>query len=439
MSLKAMKHLIPMVFFLVMFVTDGTSGLHGTAHARDAIVLGVATSLSTLEGRESHRAVQLAVEQINESGGVGVGTTRLPLSIAAVDLKDVNPGVTVSSSLERLDRFLTDHPVDAVLVGFFRSEALLAAMDLIARHRVPFLGTIAMTPASEARIIRSPTYRNIFRLGLNSKYLVEYLIQTMKFLKERFGISRVYILSQDVAWTRTTASLLVKLYFERAQWEVVGLDNIPEGVSDFTENLARARDLGAELILPIFDMPESEDLVHQWNRSGSRALLCGFISPMVGPGAWPASEGCIAGALSVVFELGNVPSTVYEPAMRFSRAYEKRFGRTIEAGHGPAPAYESVYALAEAIERAGTLDPDALVTALEMTDRQGVMGRIRFHQGHQVIFGEDPREEALACVIQWTDDGRRRVVYPPSIADGEIQLPRLFQEHFCPEPAQPSP
>lgn len=434
-----MTQRISSVFLLILFLAGGPSGLHGTAHARDAIVLGVATSLSSLEGRESLMAVELAVEEINDAGGVQAGTGRLPLEIVAVDLKDVNPGVTVASALERLDRFLTDHPVDAVLVGFFRSEALLAAMDLIARHRVPFLGTIAMTPASEARIIRSPAYRNIFRLGLNSKYLVEYLIQTMKFLKERFGISRVYILSQDVAWTRTTASLLVKLYFERAQWEVVGLDNIPEGVSDFTENLARARDRGAELILPIFDMPESADLVHQWHLSGSRALLCGFISPMVGPGAWAASQGRIAGALSVVFELGNVPSTVYEPAMLFSRAYEQRFGRVIEAGHGPAPAYESVYVLAEAIERAGTLVPDALVTALETTDRQGVMGRIRFHQGHQVIFGKNPREEALACVIQWTEDGRRRLVYPPSIADGEIQLPSLFQEHVGPKPLQTSP
>jgi branched-chain amino acid transport system substrate-binding protein len=296
-------------------------------------------------------------------------------------------------------------------------------MDMIARHRIPLLGTIAMSPASEAKIIRSDRFRTIFRLGLNSKYLVEYLIQTMKFLKERFGVSKVYILSQDVAWTRTTVSLLVKLYFERAHWEVLGMDNVPMGVTDFSGNLARARERGAELILPIFDMPESEALVRQWKSSGSRALLCGFISPMVGPGAWRASGGSIEGALGVVFELGNVPSAAYEPAMRFYRAYEKRFGRPIEAGHGPAPAYDSVFVLAEAIERAGTLEPDALAEALERTDRQGAMGRIRFHRGHQVVFGEDPREEALACVIQWTREGRRRVVYPPSIAEGEIQLP----------------
>jgi branched-chain amino acid transport system substrate-binding protein len=64
-----------------------------------------------------------------------------------------------------------------------------------------------------------------------------------------------------------------------------------------------------------------------------------------------------------------------------------------------------------------------VIQELEKTDRQGAMGRIRFHRGHQVIFGEDPYEEALACVIQWTGEGGRRVVYPPSIAEGEIALP----------------
>jgi len=418
-----MRKILEIAFLLTLFVVWGCTCLFETAHARDEIVLGVATSLTTLEGGECLKAVQLAVEQINGAGGVRMGMRRLPLRVEAVDLRDASPSTPLSSALERLDRFLTDRTVDAVLVGFFRSEALLAGMEMIARHRIPFLGTIAMSPASEAKIIRSSRFRYFFRLGLNSKYLVEYLIQTMKFLKERFGISKVHILSQDVAWARTTVSLLMKLYFERAHWEVLGLDNIPMGVADFTENLARARAKGAELILPIFDMPESEALVRQWKQSENPALLCGFISPMVGPGAWRGFQGRIAGALSVVFELGNVPSAAYAPAMRFYRAYEERFGRAVEAGHGPAPAYDSVFVLAEAVERAGTLEPDALVAALERTDRQGAMGRIRFHRGHQTVFGEDPREEALACVIQWTQDGERRVVYPPSISEGEIQLP----------------
>ena len=95
----------------------------------------------------------------------------------------------------------------------------------------------------------------------------------------------------------------------------------------------------------------------------------------------------------------------------------------IEAGHGPAPAYASVYLIKEAIEKAGSLDPDAIVAALEQADEPGVMGRIKFSKGHQVIYGDDPEKEALGCFFQWTDDGKRVVVYPESIAEAKIALP----------------
>jgi branched-chain amino acid transport system substrate-binding protein len=51
------------------------------------------------------------------------------------------------------------------------------------------------------------------------------------------------------------------------------------------------------------------------------------------------------------------------------------------------------------------------------------MGRIRFDEGHQVVYGTDPAEAAVGAFFQWTDDGKRRIVYPKSLAEGEIVLP----------------
>jgi branched-chain amino acid transport system substrate-binding protein len=387
------------------------------------IVLGAATSLTFLEGRESLNAVELAVEQINAGGGVRVGDKRLPLRIVPLDLQGARPGVPVSDALGRLERMIVNNKVDAIVVGPFRSEVLLAGMEIIARHKVPLLGAIAMSPASDDKILKKPEYKYIFRTCLNARYLVDYLINTMKFLKKQYGFHNVHIISQDVAWARSAASLMVKLYFDRTGWTIVGLDHYSSGVTDFSASLTKAESNGAQIILPLLDMPESGKLVEQWHLRRGRALLCGFISPMVGPHAWKAFNGKIAGALNVIFELGNIPSPRWQPSMDFHGAYRAKFGREIEAGHGPAPAYESVYVLAEAIERAGSLDPDAIVTALETTDRTGAMGRLRFHRGHQVIFGNDPSREALACIFQWQTDGSRRIVYPLSIADGEIFLP----------------
>ncbi len=389
----------------------------------ERIVLGAATSLTFLEGRESLNAVELAVEQINAAGGVQVGAKRLLLHTVPLDLQGARPGVPVSDALDRLERMIVDKKVHAIVVGPFRSEVLLAGMEIIARHKVPLPGAIAMSPASDAKILKVPEYKYIFRTCLNAKYLVDYLINTMKFLKRQYGFHKVYIVNQDVAWARTAASLMVKLYFDRSDWTILGLDHYSSGVTDFSASLTKAENKGAQIILPLLDMPESGRLVEQWHLLKGRALLCGFISPMVGPDAWKAFDGKIAGALNVIFELGNIPSARWQPSMDFHGAYRAKFGREIQAGHGPAPAYESVYVLAEAIERAGSLNPDAIVTALESTDRTGAMGQLRFHRGHQVIFGNDPNREALACIFQWQKDGSRKIVYPLSIADGEIVLP----------------
>jgi branched-chain amino acid transport system substrate-binding protein len=390
------------------------------------IVIGVATSLQLLEGRESLQAVELAVEQINDRGGVRIGRNLFPLRLKILDLRESSDEGPVSKALSSLETFIQTERPRAILVGPFRSEVLLSGMDMVAKSKIPLLGTIAMSPASEVKILKDPRYKNIFRLGLDSKYLVEYLIKIMRFLKEKFHFRKVYIINQDVAWTRSAASMLIKLYFEKAGWDVIALDTYPSGASDFTEGLKKAREKQAQLILPIFDMPESYHLVKQWNEMKVPALLCGFISPMVGPGARERFGSVIAGSLNVIFEMGNVPSISFKPANDFYQAYRTKFGEEIEAGHGPAPAYESVYVLAEAIERAGSLDPDRLIKAIEQTDRLGPMGRIRFHRGHQVIFGEDPNKEAVACVIQWTPDGRRTIVYPPAVAEGQIVLPPNF-------------
>ncbi|MEW6263199.1 MAG: ABC transporter substrate-binding protein [Thermodesulfobacteriota bacterium] len=393
------------------------------AWAADRIVIGVPTSLTLAEGSESRDAVILAAEEINARGGVRVGGQRMKIEVVETDLRDGLPGVDPGAAVAGLETFLREKKPQALLVGPFRSEVLLAGLDVIAAHRRPLIGTIAMSPATELKVLKDPRHRFVFRAGLDAKYLVGYLIHSLDFLREKFGFGRVYIMNQDVAWARSTASMTMRLYFNRQGWKVLGQENYPSATADFTAGLARARTEKAQVILCVFDDPHSGRLVEQWNQMQVPAILAGFISPMTGPSAWEKFDRRIARALSMVFELGNLPSRRHPPATAFYEAYRRRFGREIETGHGPAPSYEGVHLLAEAATRAGSLDPDRLVTALEQTDRLGTMGRIRFHKGHQAVFGSDPGQEALACLVQWTGSGERRIVFPQAVAEGELELP----------------
>ena len=392
----------------------------------DAIILGVPTSTGFLEGKECLKAVQMAAEEINAKGGVTVGSKKMPFQIESLDIRDAAPGVPVPEALLGVEKIILEKKPTALLIGPFRSEALMASMDIIAKYKVPLLGTIAMSPASEAKVKAEPEkYKYIFRPCLNAKFLVKYLAGTMGFINKEFGFNKVFIMHQDVAWARATADIMKKVFFDKAGWEVVDEQSFPTGTTDFSSALMKVRAKQAQVILPIFDMPQSGILVKQWNAMKVPALLSGFVSPLAGPAAWNTFDQKIAGAINCNFEMGSAISSAKMPlSVAFEEAYEKRWGEKLQAGHGPAPSYESVYILAEAIQRAGSLDPDAITAELKQTDREGVMGRITFDEGHQAIYDMDPATAAVAAVFQWRADGSRTIVFPPSLADGKIELPQ---------------
>jgi branched-chain amino acid transport system substrate-binding protein len=413
------------VIVILIMLLQAAGLTPAAVHAADPITVGVPTSLTALEGRESLKAVQMAVDEINAKGGVQVGKEKRTIEIKTIDLRDSSPGVPVSEALLGLEKIITEQEVKAILVGPFRSEALLAGMDIIAKYKVPLLGTIAMSPKSEAKIKENPEkYKYCFRVCLNAKYLVGYLAQSLGFMNKQFGFDKLYVMTQDVLWAKATGKFTSKVASAKMNIDVVGSETYPTGSSDFAAGLMKARTKDAHVIMPVFDMPQSGILLKQWKSMKIPAILCGFISPMAGPGAWKTFDGKIGGLLNVNFELGSaIPSAKYEPAATFYNAYKERYGVPMEAGHGPAPSYDAVYILADAIEKADSLDPDKLVTALEKTDRRGVIGRIKFDEGHQVIFGNNPEETAVACVAQWTEDGDRVIVFPEAVAEGKIVLP----------------
>ena len=417
-----MKRIL-VIGFVALSVFASWGGPIHSVYAQDPIILGVPTSLGFLEGREGLFSVRMAVEEINKAGGVNVGGVKRPFSVVAIDARGAEPGVPVADVIRAHRKLILDDNADFIVFGSFRSEAAIACMDVAHQYKKPMILGTAMSPGMEAKVKEDyEKYKYTFRTCLNAVYLIQYLAQTMQYLNKEFGFDRVFIMNQDVAWARQTGDLMIKNFFEKAGWKIVGRDSYPTGASDFSSSLMKARAGGAQVVLPIFDMPQSGILVKQWRSMRVPALMAGFISPLAGPGAWDLFDQQIDGAINCIFEVGNIPVSTIPRSVEFYNNYKEKYGVPIEAGHSPAPAYEMVYVLKEAIERAGTIDGDAVVVELEKTDRVGAMGRIRFNEGHQVIFGNDPEETAMAAMMQW-QDGKRVIVLPESIAEGKIRLP----------------
>ncbi len=426
--MKARAFLTSSLFILAMlFVIPNPA--HSQLKPGDPIVIGVPTALGAIEGKDSWMGAQMAVEEINAKGGVLVEDKKHLLKIYSIDTREHEPGIPVHDALTAVEKLILERKPHAIAVGAFRSEVLLATMDLISKYKVPYMCSIAMSPLYQKKISEDYSkYKYCFRNGINSPYYVMYLQGIMEFLKKEFGFNKAYIIVQDVLWAKATGQGLEKWYKEK-NWELAGFDIYSTGASDFSTSLMKVRAQKSPVIMTIFDMPQSGILLKQARAMKVPAVISGFLSPVAPENAWEVFEGEVEGVLNLIDEIGPVPVKSVPKSVAFNENFGKRWGKDARmklSGHS-SPGYDSIYILANAIERAKTVEPDAVVSAIEKTDMSGVVGRIRFSKDHQVVYGSDPKETALGCVIQWKKPGVRVVVFPESIAEGKIELPSYMK------------
>ncbi len=395
------------------------------------VVIGVPTALGSIEGRDGWMAIQMAVEEINAKGGVQVGNTKHKLEAYSIDTREHEPGIPVQDALTATEKLILERKPHAILLGNFRSEVLFASMDLMSKYKLPYICSIAMTPLFQKKIVDEyEKYKYCFRNCLNAPYLVMYMTEVMGFIKKQFGFNKPYIIVQDTLWAQGTGKGLDK-WFKDKGWEVAGFDAYPLGSSDFSPSLIKVRAQKAELIVTFFDMPQSGILLKQARAMQIPSLLVGFISPVAPENAWDVFEKEVEGMVNMQFEIGPVPVKAVPKSVAFNENFGKRWGKDARvklSGHGPGPSYDSVYIFTNAVERAKTVEPDAVVRALETTDMTGVVGRIRFGKDHQVVYGVDPKETALGVGFQWKKPGKRVVVFPEAVAEGKIDLPPYMKK-----------
>jgi branched-chain amino acid transport system substrate-binding protein len=393
----------------------------------EPIVIGVPTALGSSEGASGWKAVQMAVDEINAKGGVSVGSAKHLLQAYSIDTREHEAGIPVHDALLAVEKLILEKKPHGIAFGAFRSEVLIASMDLIAKYKVPYICSHALTPAYQKKILESyDKYKYCFRDTLNAIYVSTYLQEAMKFLKKEFGFSKAYIVAQDVLWAKATGENLKK-WWEGNGWEVAGFDNYATGSTDFSPSLIKAKAQKAQVILVLFDMPQGGILIKQARSMRVPALLVGTIGPTHMENSWEVFKGGIEGMVNIQFDLGSMPVKAVPKSIEFNRNFGKKWGEDARRRIptlGQGAGYDAVYILANAIERAGTVDPDAMVSAIEKTDMLGVNGRIRFGKDHQVIYGLDPKEMATVCIYQWKKPGKRVPVFPESIAEGKIELPR---------------
>ncbi|MBU4565502.1 MAG: ABC transporter substrate-binding protein [Proteobacteria bacterium] len=403
----------------------------GAALAAEPIVLGCPLSTAFLYGWDAERAINLAVEEINAAGGVKVGKEMRPLKVEVIDTRDLEPGVPVSEALMGVEKLILEKHANFIVGGPVRSEAALAAMALLSKHKmISILTTGALTPKYHAMVGKNPEkFKYLFRISGEAKWMVlGELVPCLEDIGKQFKLDKLFIMVQDVAHARAGGGILKKVMSKKG-WKVLADPVVyPTGTTDFSMGLLEAKKNGAQVIIIWMDMPESAILLKQWYDMKVPALPFGtIIAAAEQPGFWKATDGKGEYCLANVVNAGNAPSEATPWTMKFVNAYQKKYGMEPE-GYGTSSSYMAVYVLKDAIERAGTLNSDKVADALKKTDLMGVYGRIRFDpKTNQIIPSLDPKEGAVGTVFQW-QAGKRVVVFPPKIATGKILLPPWMKQ-----------
>jgi len=398
--------------------------------AAKSIIIGVPTSIYTPLGKDGLKAVKMAVEEINANGGVTVAKGKRPFKVVVSDTRGGDPGTPVHDALMAYEKLITKEKPHAIVIGAFRAEVLIASMDLVARHKIPQLGTIAQTPKFQAQFKTDPAkYKYLFRVTSDALVPAAYISDTLDKLKADLGLNKIYFIYQDTLWAQALSGVLKK-HCATNGWTETGYDPYAAGASDFSQALSNAKESGTQAIAMVWDVPlGARVFAKQYVAMKVPALLIGFTPPIAAPKAVKTIGPEVEYQLSVEFPVGaSLRLKALPKTIGFLDKFEKKYGALPEAAAVNSSAYDSVYILAAAIERAGSLDPDKLVTALEQTDYKGVSGRIRFNKNHIAAFGsKDPEETGVAVVFQWQKDKsgklQRIPVYPDFLAEGKILFP----------------
>lgn len=405
---------------------------------QEYIILGAPLALGYPDGVCARDNLELAIDEINDAGGFDVGGTKYKFDFVTLDTRDLEPGVPVSEALLAVEKLILDKDADFIVGGPIRSEAALAAMELASQYETVFLWSAGfLSPCFACRFAGCPPppmppcpefagdydkYKYCFRTQDGAGPLGSECVELLDKIATDEGLAKeVCVMVQDVAHAVGAIMGTVKPGLEALGWTVHSVEKFPTGTTDFSTSLLAAQDTGAPFLIPWFDMPESSICLKQWYDLQVPMLPVGLVVPGHDSLAWTSFAGKCEYLVNCYPKAGI--TGINSEARHYIDLYESEINPAgpAETWVGPV-CYQSIYILKDALERAGSLDPDDVIPALEATDMVGVYGKIAFDDNHDMICSQDPATGAITTWVQWID-GERLNVYPDAIATDDVVLP----------------
>jgi len=361
----------------------------------NSIVLGLdadMTSGSAISGEAIRRGIVLAMQEINDQGGV-LGR---PLELVIRDHRG-NParGVDNIEEFAKMDRL-------AAVVGGIHTPVALQELESIHKHKIVYLGPWAAGTPIVANNY-SPNF--VYRVSVRDEYAGGFLVRQAL----QKGHQEIGLLLEQTGWGRSNEKA-IKDALATHNMKPAGVEWFHWGIKNLDEHVDRLVDAGADTIILVCNPLEGVVAVKSMaKRSPSQRLT--IISHWgISAGDFFRQAAAELAKVDVVFlqTYSFLKPTQPERASQFVAQYCQRFddcsgAKEIFAPVGTAHAYELVHLFRQAIEKAGTTDRIAIRDAMEQIDKHE--GLIRNYAPPFTVNRHDALSADDFCLARYADDG----------------------------------
>ncbi|MGA2463736.1 MAG: ABC transporter substrate-binding protein [Thermodesulfobacteriota bacterium] len=383
--------------------------------AKGKIKIGVAGPMKFSWGKNMWAGVQIAAEEINASGGVSIKGVKHQIELINVDSNDYYSVVDAVNAIKKL---ITVDNVNFLIAGA-RSEAILAQQEVMADNRVIFMMSAGGAPELHTRLAKNYDrykyfFNNHFIVPYQSKNYMALVDLVATKIREKLRISKpkVALVMEKAKWTdglvEESQNVLPKMGLE-----IVGVWRPSPVASDLTSELTAIKAAGAQIIYEVFTGPAGVILNKQVGELQIPAIVVGCNTGASGMGMayWDETRGLCEYEIYLAVE----DISITEKSRPAYQKLSKKLGKEGFFVVG-FTCYDAVYVLKEAIERAGTLESDAIVMELEKTSYIGTEGRVAFYPKdhkfpHAGVWGPGYKTDLF---FQW-QAGRMMLVWPAGV------------------------
>lgn len=370
-------------------------------------------------GEALRNATEMAVEEINEAGGILNNKIRIYHVTEGSDVNKYQADLTQTIERDRCN----------ILVGGFSSGAVLPAMKVMKAKKVLWLGTGGAHPQVVKNVAEDPGMRYYFRVGyLDSNQQGKALVDTALGILKPNGLTKVAFIRLNHPYSLEIIKP-AREALSHAGFEVVIEDEaVKINADDFSAFLDACQSKGVQAIVASFLLGETVNFVKQFAAKGlnKKIAFIGALGLML-KDEFPEQVGgpeiaAYTGTISP--QVGPVDMTGDGAAIKFSDAYKARYGKS--PFFIAYPGYDAFKILEAAATKAGSLNVDEIIDVMESDDFE-YSGAIRYKwkkDNHDLYVGEfEGKRYAESPFFQWYPDGRRWCVFPEHLKQKPFLLP----------------